>query len=359
MIALNDAIADGRDVSWIWDVDFEPLLDGLDRLVATGSRAAELALRFAYGGLARDRIEVVPSLEAALDRGLELTPAGGELDRAPHLHRDARAAPDRRRRAATSRTTGSAPHEDPRRPSLSGLPEHLRRPRQHRGARRARARRAATSSTCRRSGSATRCRPARSTSSTSAAARTASRRSSRAISRRRRRRSARPSRPARRSSPSAAATSCSGASTATSRASSCPGSGCCRCTRSPGERRMIGDVLLDCAWAGETLAGFENHAGRTILDDGRRAARPRRLAASGTTARRGDEGCRWNRVYGTYLHGPLLPRNPWFADRLLADALAHAGGADGARAARRRARDGGARGLGRARPSARRQVLSW
>jgi UDP-N-acetylmuramyl tripeptide synthase len=79
VVALNDAIADGRDVSWIWDVDFEPLLAGLDRVVATGTRAAELALRFAYGGLARERIEVVPSLETALDRGLELTPAGGEL----------------------------------------------------------------------------------------------------------------------------------------------------------------------------------------------------------------------------------------------------------------------------------------
>jgi len=79
VIALNDGIADGRDVSWIWDVDFEPLLAGLDRLVATGSRAAELALRFAYGGLDRDRIEVVPSLDAALDRGLELTPPGAEL----------------------------------------------------------------------------------------------------------------------------------------------------------------------------------------------------------------------------------------------------------------------------------------
>jgi UDP-N-acetylmuramyl tripeptide synthase len=79
VIALNDAIADGRDVSWIWDVDFEPLLTGLDTLVATGSRAAELALRFAYGGLDRERIELVPSLEAALDRGLELTAPGGEL----------------------------------------------------------------------------------------------------------------------------------------------------------------------------------------------------------------------------------------------------------------------------------------
>jgi UDP-N-acetylmuramyl tripeptide synthase len=83
VVALNDAIADGRDVSWIWDVDFEPLLAGLDTLVATGTRAAELALRFAYGGLDRDRIEVVPSLEAALDRGLELTPAGGELTLLP------------------------------------------------------------------------------------------------------------------------------------------------------------------------------------------------------------------------------------------------------------------------------------
>jgi UDP-N-acetylmuramyl tripeptide synthase len=79
VVALNDEIADGRDVSWIWDVDFEPLLDGFDRLIATGSRAAELSLRFKYGGLDEGAIEVEPSLARALDRGLELTPAGGEL----------------------------------------------------------------------------------------------------------------------------------------------------------------------------------------------------------------------------------------------------------------------------------------
>ena len=79
LVALNDAIADGRDVSWIWDVDFEPLLGGLERLVASGERAAELALRFKYAGLPTSAIEVVPSLEDALDRGLELTPAHGEL----------------------------------------------------------------------------------------------------------------------------------------------------------------------------------------------------------------------------------------------------------------------------------------
>jgi UDP-N-acetylmuramyl tripeptide synthase len=83
VVALNDAIADGRDVSWIWDVDFEPLLAGLERVVATGSRAAELALRFAYGGLPRDRIDVIPRLETALDRGLELTLPGGELTLLP------------------------------------------------------------------------------------------------------------------------------------------------------------------------------------------------------------------------------------------------------------------------------------
>jgi hypothetical protein len=91
-----------------------------------------------------------------------------------------------------------------------------------------------------------------------------------------------------------------------------------------GDRRMIGDVLLECTWAGRPLAGFENHAGRTLLDP---EAEPlgRVLAGFGNDGASGREGCRSGRVYGTYLHGPLLPRNPWFADRLLEEALAHAG----------------------------------
>jgi UDP-N-acetylmuramyl tripeptide synthase len=68
VIALNDGIADGRDVSWIWDVDFEPLLQGLERLIVSGDRAAELALRFKYAGFDADAIEVVPSVADALDR---------------------------------------------------------------------------------------------------------------------------------------------------------------------------------------------------------------------------------------------------------------------------------------------------
>ena len=79
VVALNDAIADGKDVSWIWDVDFEPLLNGLQRVIVTGDRAAELALRFKYAGFDPEAVEVIPALERGLDRGLELTPDGGEL----------------------------------------------------------------------------------------------------------------------------------------------------------------------------------------------------------------------------------------------------------------------------------------
>jgi lipid II isoglutaminyl synthase (glutamine-hydrolysing) len=79
VVALNDGIADGRDVSWIWDVDFEPLLERLERVVASGERAAELALRFKYAGFDEEAIEVVPELGRALDHGLELTSAGEEL----------------------------------------------------------------------------------------------------------------------------------------------------------------------------------------------------------------------------------------------------------------------------------------
>jgi len=79
VVALNDRIADGRDVSWIWDVDFEPVLARAERIVVSGGRAAELALRFTYAGFPRERLELVPDLETALDRGLELTPPGGEV----------------------------------------------------------------------------------------------------------------------------------------------------------------------------------------------------------------------------------------------------------------------------------------
>ena len=79
VVGLNDAIADGQDVSWIWDVDFEPLLEHAGLVIASGDRAAELGLRMSYGGLPPERLEVIPSLEKALDRGLGLVEAGTEL----------------------------------------------------------------------------------------------------------------------------------------------------------------------------------------------------------------------------------------------------------------------------------------
>ncbi len=104
-----------------------------------------------------------------------------------------------------------------------------------------------------------------------------------------------------------------------------PGAGLFPAFTVAGERRMIGDVLIECELEpGErrTVAGFENHAGRTILDPG---AKPlgRVIYGFGNDGRSGYEGCRVGRAIGTYLHGPLLPRNPWLADWLIAQAVAH------------------------------------
>jgi len=66
-IALNDRIADGRDVSWIWDADFELLADGVRRVVCAGTRASEMALRLKYAGWPEDAIEVNEPISGSLD----------------------------------------------------------------------------------------------------------------------------------------------------------------------------------------------------------------------------------------------------------------------------------------------------
>ena len=67
---LNDGIADGRDISWVWDADFELLVGHVRRFTCAGTRAAELALRLKYAGVPADRLDVVPALPAALDSAL-------------------------------------------------------------------------------------------------------------------------------------------------------------------------------------------------------------------------------------------------------------------------------------------------
>ncbi|HKE78027.1 MAG TPA: MurT ligase domain-containing protein [Solirubrobacteraceae bacterium] len=67
---LNDNIADGRDVSWIWDADFEVLAPRVRRVTCSGTRAAEMALRLKYAGVPTGRIAVDPGLDDGLDRAL-------------------------------------------------------------------------------------------------------------------------------------------------------------------------------------------------------------------------------------------------------------------------------------------------
>ena len=87
----------------------------------------------------------------------------------------------------------------------------------------------------------------------------------------------------------------------------------------PGAKRFIGNVVV--RWQGATLVGFENHGGRTFLGA---EARPlaRVIAGYGNNGRDGTEGAVQANAFGTYLHGSLLPKNPRFADHLIALALA-------------------------------------
>jgi lipid II isoglutaminyl synthase (glutamine-hydrolysing) len=102
--------------------------------------------------------------------------------------------------------------------------------------------------------------------------------------------------------------------------------------REPGPR-LIGNVAIEAqldeaeraegaggVHASRVLAGFENHGGRTYLGPG---ARPlgRVLKGHGNDGRSGMEGAMTGTVIGTYMHGPLLPKNAWFADWLIARAL--------------------------------------
>jgi UDP-N-acetylmuramyl tripeptide synthase len=67
---LNDRIADGRDVSWVWDADWEVIAPHVRQMTCSGTRAAELALRLKYAGVDPARLDVVEDLEAGLDRAL-------------------------------------------------------------------------------------------------------------------------------------------------------------------------------------------------------------------------------------------------------------------------------------------------
>jgi lipid II isoglutaminyl synthase (glutamine-hydrolysing) len=89
--------------------------------------------------------------------------------------------------------------------------------------------------------------------------------------------------------------------------------------------RLIGNVAIEVRLPGlqrpRVLAGFENHGGRTYLDSDEQPL-GRVLKGHGNTGASGFEGVLKGHVVGTYLHGPLLPKNAWFADWLIATAAA-------------------------------------
>jgi CobQ-like glutamine amidotransferase family enzyme len=98
--------------------------------------------------------------------------------------------------------------------------------------------------------------------------------------------------------------------------------------REPGPR-LIGNVAIEVDLGGgpRVVAGFENHGGRTHLGEG---AEPlgRVVKGFGNNGEDGQEGVRRLNMFGTYLHGPLLPKNAWLADRLIQLALARHTGAE-------------------------------
>jgi UDP-N-acetylmuramyl tripeptide synthase len=70
-VALNDRIADGRDISWVWDADFELLAGHVRQVTCAGTRAPEMAVRLKYAGIAPDAIEVAPEITQSIDRAVD------------------------------------------------------------------------------------------------------------------------------------------------------------------------------------------------------------------------------------------------------------------------------------------------
>src|SRR4029079_8487456 len=79
LVAINDKHADGTDVSWLWDADFERLAGQVAGAVVSGTRAADMAVRLKYAGVAPDTLAIEPDLVRALDLALERLPAGATL----------------------------------------------------------------------------------------------------------------------------------------------------------------------------------------------------------------------------------------------------------------------------------------
>ena len=97
-----------------------------------------------------------------------------------------------------------------------------------------------------------------------------------------------------------------------------------------GSDRLIGNVAVKTDLAPEPFVGFENHGGRTLLDAEATPLGTSVVTGTGNNGDDGFEGLIYKGVIGTYLHGPALPKNPEFADWLIAHALERRGDAQAA-----------------------------
>lgn len=88
-----------------------------------------------------------------------------------------------------------------------------------------------------------------------------------------------------------------------------------------GDTRLIGNVVLESDLFAQKITGFENHAGRTFIGDYTPLGKV--LYGHGNNGESGFEGVVYKNVIGTYLHGPLLPKNPMLCDYILASAMKH------------------------------------
>ncbi len=339
---LNDQIADGRDVSWIWDADFELLAGRVRRATCSGARAPELALRLKYAGIDPSRIAVEGDLRAALDLAAADRPAsdgcerGGAAVCAADLHRDALAARAARgaRRGGRRAVMSAAPSPPSRALRVCALYPDLMNIYADRGNLLVLSRRCAWRGIdfqLSSSGLGEALDPVSHDLFYLGGGQD-----------RDQRLCAQDLLDSKRDALHAAAGRgavvlgvCGGyqllghAYTLDDEEIEGVGLLDVRTVREPGAR-LIGNVAIEVALPErahderpsqpEVLAGFENHGGRTQLGSGARAL-GRVLAGHGNDGLSGQEGAIAGSVIGTYLHGPLLPKNTWFADWLIARAL--------------------------------------
>lgn len=98
-----------------------------------------------------------------------------------------------------------------------------------------------------------------------------------------------------------------------------PGTGLLDIYTEQGKGRLIGNVVLESEYVGSTIVGFENHGGRTYI--GSHTPLGKVLYGNGNDDKSGYEGVVYKNVVATYLHGPLLPKNPILADKILKNAV--------------------------------------